>query len=115
MLMLQITRVALKWIIYILDDIGSFTSFVSQWVRIFLKEGESILKGSDAKKYVVATAVITSTTGLGYTKAVLRYRTAQWNRNVLDEMKEQRNSYKLPDLRGPIGDLDLARNSPSHE
>ena len=80
-----------------------------------LKEGESILKGNDAKMYVVATTVTTSTTGLSYAKAIMRYRTAQLNRHVLDEMKEQRNSYKMPDLRGPIGDLDLARDSPSQK
>ena len=101
-LLLQISWIMLRWIVYAADDpaLQVAVNFASTWIRRFAKEGEAILSGASGTKLVFAGVVTyNATTGLGYLRAILRYKMSEINRIAQIELaarKSRRSAHIVP-------------------
>jgi hypothetical protein len=95
-LIMQVAWVVLQWVMYVLDDpdLWKNVAFLSTWVKRFVKEGEAILSGADAKKLILAgTIVHNARTGLSYFRAILRYKISILNRSYLEDLARKTSLY----------------------
>lgn len=96
-LVAQILWIVLKWVVYILDDqqLDHFMDFVRSWIDRFLREGERILQGQDAVRYIMAGAMLKAApTGLSYFRMLVRAKTSEINNSYIEEYKERIGMYK---------------------
>jgi hypothetical protein len=100
-LFLQVTWIALKWTVYALEDRELFKciAYARCWLQRILKEGEGILKGRDATKWLMAgTVAYTTPRGVSYARALLRYKTHEMNLHIAKTLGQDRYNVRLTSL-----------------
>lgn len=98
----QVFRVCLRWVLFIVDDqeVRGFVDFVSVWVQLFLREGEKVLSGENAIRYIMAGSVLMAApTGVSYFRYILRYNTQQLNQRYIHDISEDIKRYRFAATR----------------
>lgn len=93
LLLMQIGWIVIKWILYALDDpeLEYCINYVKTWVKRFVNEGEKILKGEDATRYIVSYTFLRSVpTGFSYFRWLLRYNMRQGNLHYVQTVVSDR-------------------------
>jgi hypothetical protein len=87
----QILWIVFKWILFILDDpeLWKAIALIKGCGRIFLMESENIAKGDATRFLMVGAFAYTAPSGIGYARAVLRYRMSQMNNDHLRVLTEE--------------------------
>lgn len=101
----QIMWIALKWVVYVIDDpaMVNFSGFVRDYFRVLLTQGEKILQGKDAARYIIAGALLKSApTGLEYFRWILRWKTREVNNEVIATIVEDRYGLRVSALRADL-------------
>jgi hypothetical protein len=77
----QILWIAFKWFLFIVDDpeLWKAVTILKGFGQIFLMESEHIAKGDASTFLMVGCFAYTAPSGIGYARAVLRYRMAEMN------------------------------------
>lgn len=87
----QIIWIVFKWVLFFVDDpeLWKAVTMIKGCVRLFLKESENIVKGDSSRFLMVGAFAYTAPTGIGYARAVLRYRMSQMNTDHLRLLTEE--------------------------
>lgn len=93
-LLAQITWIITKWILYTLDDpeLDYAIQYIKTWLKRFVSEGENILTGDDAARFIVSYSFLkTFPTGLSYFRWIVRYKMRQCNLNYIETVVSERH------------------------
>jgi hypothetical protein len=87
----QILWIVFKWVLFILDDpeLWKAVTLIKGCSRIFLMESEHIAHGDSSRFLMVGAFAYTAPSGIGYARAVLRYRMSQMNNDHLRVLTEE--------------------------
>jgi hypothetical protein len=86
----QILWIVFKWIVFIVDDpdLWKAVAMIKGLCHVFLSESENIAKGDASRFLMVGCFAYTAPTGIGYAKAVIRYRMHEMNYAALRELEQ---------------------------
>jgi hypothetical protein len=87
----QILWIVFKWVLFVVDDpdLWKAVTIIKGCGRLFLMESEHIAKGDASRFLMVGCFAYTAPSGIGYARAVLRYRMAQMNNEHLRVLSEE--------------------------
>jgi hypothetical protein len=81
----QILWIVFKWVLFIVDDpeLWKAVAILKGCGQLFLMESEHLAKGDASRFLMVGCFAYTAPSGIGYARAVLRYRMSQMNNDHL--------------------------------
>jgi hypothetical protein len=108
LLIYHMSWILLRWTVFVLDDsdIGAFFKFCRIWIRRFVREGEAVLQGKDAVRYILAGSMLACVpSGMNYFRFIIRYNTRRANLATIQEMNHGKKYYQR--VKGQLEKLKL--------
>jgi signal transduction histidine kinase len=105
----QILWILFKWLLFILDDreLWKAVTLIKGCVRLFLMESEHIAHGDASRFLMVGCFAYTAPSGIGYARAVLRYRMSQMNNEHLRVLTQEHRFVPTATFKAELSKLKM--------